>query len=230
MEHNVAIVHYNTPALTSALVRSIRKHSPGCSVTVFDNSDRLPFPPTKGVRVIDNTMGQVIDFDEMLDRYPKKIPPACNWGSEKHIASVDRLFDVFPDGFVLLDSDVLLKRDITPFFDPSVAWVGAVEYKPKFWFQAVRCYPFILWLNVPMLRKAGIRFFHPGKVYEMGHQGPPYYDTGGSLYEDCGNAGLPVRETDIYDYIEHFGGASCASVPAAERASLWLKEHRNLYE
>ena len=56
------------------------------------------------------------------------------------------------------------------------------------------------------------------------------YDTGGSLYEDCGNAGLPVRETDIYEYVEHFGGASYANVPAAERAALWLKEHRNLYE
>ena len=230
MNKNVAIVHYNTPELTEAAIRSLWKNTPDAAVTVFDNSDRRRFRAIDGVRILDNTTGRLVDFGAMLGRYPDKIPTACNWGSEKHIASVDRLFDVFPDGFVLLDSDVLLKRDITPFFDPSVAWVGAVEYKPKFWFQAVRCYPFILWLNVPMLRKSGIRFFHPGKVYKMSHQGPPYYDTGGSLYEDCGNAGLPVRETDIYDYIEHFGGASYANVPAAERAALWLKEHRNLYE
>lgn len=38
----VAIVHYNTPKLTAAAVRSLWKHTPGVRVTVLDNSDRLP--------------------------------------------------------------------------------------------------------------------------------------------------------------------------------------------
>ena len=225
MNKNVAIVHYNTPELTEAAIRSLWKNTPDAAVTVFDNSDRRRFRAMDGVRILDNTTGRLVDFGAMLEQYPDKIPTACNWGSEKHIASVDYLFDILPDGFILMDSDVLVKKDITPFFDPSVSWVGAVEYQPKFWFQAVRCYPFLLWINVPMLRKSGIRFFHPGFVYKMSHQGPPYFDTGGSLYRDCHAAGLPCREVDIWQYIEHLGGASCYPTKWHE----WLEQHKNLY-
>lgn len=114
---NVAIVHYNTPELTAATIRSLWKHTPDAVVTVFDNSDRHRFRAMDGVRILDNTTGRLVDFAAMLGRYPEKMPTACNWGSEKHIASVDYLFDILPDGFVLMDSDVLVKRDITPFFD-----------------------------------------------------------------------------------------------------------------
>jgi len=224
---DAAIVHYNTPELTEALVRSIRKWSPSLRVTVFDNSDARPFPQTDGVTVIDNTRGQLVDFTAMLRSYPNKIPTACNWGSEKHIASVEWLFDALPDGFILLDSDVLLKRDITGFADPSVAWAGEIERRPKFWFQAVRLYPMLLWINVPMLRQHGIRFFHEGMVYKMSHEGVPFYDTGGSLLKDCRDAGLPGREIPIFEYIEHFGGGSYGR---AEQAQGWLDEHKELYE
>ena len=226
MNKDVAIVHYNTPELAAAAVKSILRHTPDCRITIFDNSDKRPFCPMDGVSVIDNTAGQIINFDEMLAGYPNKIPTACNWGSEKHIASVDYLFRLFPDGFVLMDSDVLVKYDISAFFDRSVAWVGSVEYRPKFWFQAVRCFPFLLWINVPMLAQHGIRFRHEGMIYKMSHTGPPYYDTGGSLYHDCNKAGLPYRETDISQYIEHLGGASCYQTGWQK----WLDEHRDLYE
>ena len=225
MNKNVAIVHYNTPELTEAAIRSLWKNTPDATVYVFDNSDLRPLPCISGVTVIDNTKGRVVDFGAMLDRYPNKIPTACNWGSEKHIASVDWMFDQLPEGFLLMDSDVLVKKDITPFFDPSVAWMGAVEYHPKFWFQAVRCFPFLLWINVPMLRSRRIRFFQPGYVYKMSHQGPPYYDTGGSLYKACNEARLPYREVDIWQYIEHLGGASCYPTKWHE----WLEKHRDLY-
>ena len=226
MIKNVAIVHYNTPELTEATVRSLWKNTPDAAVTIFDNSNKMPYRGTDGTAVIDNTQGQVISFKELLDRYPNKIPTACDWGSEKHIASVDYLFDVFPDGFVLMDSDVLVKRDISVFFDDAYAWVGAVEYEPRFWFQAVRCFPFLLWINVPMLRENGIRFFHEGYVYKLSHKGePPYYDTAGSLYKDCKDRGLPYREIDITDFIEHLGGASCR--PTQWRA--WLEQHKSLY-
>lgn len=226
MRKNAVIVHYNTPELTVAAIKSLWKQTPDCCVTVFDNSDRNPFPEMDGVRIIDNTQGQVIDFDKMLERYPDKIKTACNWGSEKHIASVDYMFDIFPGGFLLLDSDVLVKKDVSSFFDRTVAWVGSIEYKPKFWFQAQRCLPMLLWINVPMLKEHGIRFFHEGMVYKMSHTGAPYYDTGGSLYKDCNNANLYHREEDITDYIEHLGGASCYRT--AWR--LWLDERKHLFE
>ena len=227
MEKNVVIVHYNTPELTVAAIRSLWKNTPDAKVTVFDNSDKYPFPDMDGVTVVDNTKGQIIDFQKMLDRYPAKIPTACNWGSEKHIASVDYFFDVLSEGFVLMDSDVLVKKDISSLFDPSLAWIGGIEHHPKFWFQAVRCFPFLLWINVPMLRERGIRFFHEGYVYKMSHRGgAPYYDTGGSLYKDCLDAGLPYKEINLDEYIVHLGGASC--YPIAWRT--WLERHKNLYE
>lgn len=227
MVKNVAIVHYNTPELTDACVRSVWKHTPDATVTIFDNSDKRPFPPMERVTIIDNTKGQKVDFEAMLSRYPDKIPTACNWGSEKHIASVDYLFDIFPEGFLLMDSDVLVKRDVASLFDASVAWVGAVERFPKFWFQAIRLFPFLLWVNVPMCKAHGIRFFHEGYVYKMSHLGgPPYYDTGGSFYKDCNDVGLPHREIYLAEYIEHLGGASCYPTEWAK----WLDEHKSLYE
>ena len=90
MRRDIAIVHYNTPELTRAAILSVRKHTPGCTFTVFDNSDKRPFEPMDGVRVIDNTGGQVIDFDAMLARYPDKRDTANEHGSAKHIASARR--------------------------------------------------------------------------------------------------------------------------------------------
>ena len=43
MNKNVAIVHYNTPELTEAAIRSLWKNTPDAAVTVFDNSDRRRF-------------------------------------------------------------------------------------------------------------------------------------------------------------------------------------------
>ena len=49
MKKQVAIVHYNTPELTEALVKSIRKHGgEEYQVVIFDNSDERPF--TKKIR------------------------------------------------------------------------------------------------------------------------------------------------------------------------------------
>lgn len=228
MEKTVAIVHYNTPELTTALVKSIRLHSPGCRIVIFDNSDIQPFPRTEGVEILDNTSGQIIDMSAFIAKYPNRIRTACNWGSEKHIASVDYLFDYLPNGFVLLDSDVLLKKDISCFFDESVVWKGAIERKPRFVFQSIRLYPFLLWINVPMCRKYGIRFLSEGRIYKLSHNGAPYYDTGGSFYADCMKANLPGAEVDIFDYINHFGGASCREKHS--EMYLWLSKNRNLYE
>ena len=227
MKKNVVIVHYNTPNLTRAAVLSILKHTPDCNIAVFDNSTVSPFVPMDGVEIYDNTKGQIINFDKLFEKYPERRPTCCNWGSEKHIASVDYFFDIFTDGFVLMDSDVLVKRDISEFFDPSVAWVGTVDYRPSIQYQGARLLPFLLWVNVPMCKEHNIRFFHEGYVYMVSHHGPPYYDTGGSLYKDCKDAGLPFNEIRIEKYIEHLGGSSFK--PKGEREKQWLKKFRHLY-
>ena len=122
MVRDIAIIHFNTPELTRATIESVRKHTPGCRFTVFDNSDKRPFVPMSGVKVFDNTKGQIIDFDAMLARYPKRRSTMYYHASAKHIACVDYLFDVLTEGFVLLDSDVLVKADISRFFDVQAAW------------------------------------------------------------------------------------------------------------
>ena len=207
MKPAVCIVHYNTPRLTTALVQSINLHSPGCRIIIFDNSDRSPFPETPGVEILDNTKGQLIDFDAMIRSYPHRRKSAINYGTERHIASVDWMFDYVPDGFILLDSDVLLKKDIRPLIDASVPWTGSPETQP--WeTHTTRLAPYLLWINVPFLREHGIRFRHEGRFFQLSHNGAPYYDTGGSLYHDCLEAGLSGKEIDIYDYIIHFGQGS----------------------
>ena len=226
MEREVVIVHFNTPELTGALVRSIHKHTPGCHINVFDNSDRRPFESADGVTVLDNTRGQLIDFEALLARYPDQRPTDYYQASAKHIASVDYMFDLLPEGFVLMDSDVLVKRDISSFWDRSVAWVGSAE-KPPEDYKAVRLAPYLLWINVPMLRKNGIRFWHEGMVYKLSHAGKPFHDTGGSMYHDCIAAGLPERRADIYQYIIHLGEGSFRKTEEATK--YWLEQHKELY-
>ena len=228
MKKNILIVHYNTPELTTATVLSVKKHTPGCRIIIFDNSNMRPFPEMEGVEIIDNTRGQVINFDKWLAGYPEKLTTATNWGSEKHIFSIQTVFDRMNDGFVLLDSDVLVKKDLSSFFDDSLAWRGKVEYKPQFWFQAQRLFPFLLWVNVPMCKRAGVKFMSEGRIYKVSHTGAPYYDTGGSFYWDCKNAGLPSEEVEIGKYIEHmFAGSHHRS---EEDVSAWLNQYRDLYE
>lgn len=227
MKRTIAIIHFNTPELTRALIRSVRKHTPGCEFVVFDNSDRRPFKASKGVKVYDNTHGEIIDFRAVLARYPGKRSTMYYHASAKHILSVDWLFDKLTDGFVLLDSDVLVKQDIAPFFDESVPWAGAVEI-PLEEYKTVRLCPYLLWINVPMLQPYGIRFKSEGRIYKLSHRGSPYYDTGGSFFEDCIAARLDGKRLDIYDYINHFGSASYNKTDS--EALAWLEQNKNLYE
>lgn len=226
MIKNVAIIHYNTPELTSACIDSLLRSTPDCRVIVFDNSDKYRFPLRKDVTVIDNTTGDIINFERLVSKYPNRRRTVNNHASSKHIASVDYLFDILKDGFVLLDSDVLIKKDISVFFDEQYAWVGEIDEHPEFDFQSRRLLPFLLYINVPMLAKYGIRFWHEGMSYKLSHRGvAPFYDTGGSLLFDCDNANLPSKELRISEYIEHFGGASYSGKPWR----VWLDEHETLY-
>ena len=70
----IVTVHYNTPALVEVLVRSIRKYT-DCKIHIFDNSDSEPFvKELDGVDVIDNTRGQIFNFERLLEAYPDRKP------------------------------------------------------------------------------------------------------------------------------------------------------------
>ena len=226
---DIAIVHYNTPELTGALVRSIRKWMPTVHITIFENSDdpRRVLPPM-GSRVcyLDNTRGQVVDFDAILARHPQRSMEHAQDASVKHMASVAALWDYLPDGFVLLDSDVLLKRDLSDLADPSVAWCAQLQYGMTFGSGRFRprALPFVCWINVPMCRAAGVRYFDESRSWKLAPG--MFYDTGASFYLDCKAAGLPSREIRWEDYAVHFKGGSWDAKDPAQ----FLRENRALYD
>ena len=91
-QKEIAIVHFNTPELTEAAIRSVRKHcTTDYHFTILDNSDKRPFKRRmRGVKVVNNTKGQVIDFDAELAKFPDlevKLGERSNNGSVKHILS-----------------------------------------------------------------------------------------------------------------------------------------------
>ena len=204
----VLTINYNTPELTELAVRSVQKFTPDCSVTVFDNSDRRPMKPMPGVRLIDNTKGSLIDFQALLDSYTDKIFQTNRWGSAKHAKTVDFCMDIFPNGFVLMDSDVIMKRDITALMDKSCVWVGEVQNMiHRQQYAVLRVLPILCSINVPMIRKHGIRYFDGLRCWKLTTAIPQrWYDTGASFYEDT--VFLPHREIRLRDYCEHLHNGS----------------------
>ena len=222
---DVAIVHYNTPELTEAAIRSLNKHTVGCRVTVFDNSDERPFPHTfENVTIIDNTKGQVIDFDEMLSHYPDKQDDdrnKSNFGSAKHCKSVDVLMDYLPNGFILMDSDVLVTRDITKFVCNDA--VSGMEHTKD---GVTYLMPFICYLNVPVLKANGVSYFNGDKMWALSNVFPNNrYDTGAWVYEDVRNKQLSCKYIDIWQHVIHLGHGSWRG----KKTEKWLEENKELY-
>jgi len=232
-KHTVVIVNYNTQRLTECAIRSLNQHTPGCEIKVFDNSDMEAFvvgENMSNVEVIDNTKGAIINFDELIKSYPDRVfeTNGSNFGSAKHCKTVDVCLDLFPEGFLLMDSDVLVKKDVSVFWDGSCAWSGLVNSSPSRWGIIVpRVLPFICYINAPMLKKKGIRYFNGEKMYALTSREPDKaYDTGAWFYEDCERHHLPGRYLMITDYIEHFDHGSWAGRDAEE----WLEEKSSLWE
>ena len=144
-EKTIAIVHYNTPELTKAAVLSIRKQGGGnYRVVIFENScdaklahgesrEARPFARLLDdeqtrkalgeVEIIDNSRGQLVDFDAELAKWPHKKNDAENrlahFGSAKHMMSVQKLWEILPDGFILIESDVLIVQPFEFLWDES---------------------------------------------------------------------------------------------------------------
>ena len=229
---DVLIIHYNTPELTEAAIRSLWKHTPDARVTLLDNSDRRPFLRCGNSPVftyIDNTNGQIVDWDKWLAKFPDKRPsPENNWGSAKHCYSVEVCLDMFPNGFVLMDADVLIKRDITPLCDRSAHFSGTIVCDSRKVKNRIdRLSPCLCWINTPLLRPYGIRYFNPDKMWKLHSYEPNCaYDTGAWFLEAVSRAGLEGNIIDIKDYIEHFRHASWKSRPVEK----WLNKHKKLWE
>ena len=238
-KRTVAIVHFNTPELTEAAILSVKKHGgDDYEFVIFDNSDKRPFTKKmKGVKILNNRKGRIINFDKELAKYPDRDPDygsshGCNFGSDKHMMSVQKLWELIPDGFVLMDSDVLIKQNIDFMFMDDECCCGHLTHcaGPD---QIERLAPFLLWINVPMCKAGGARFFDPDRAWAL-HKGigdkRNFWDTGAAFLNDIRRLkpqchGITIN---IKPLIEHFGGGSWVKNDLAQQQA-WLEEHRDLW-
>ena len=242
-QREVAIIHFNTPELTEVAILSLRKHGgAGYHVTIFDNSDSRPFTKKmRGVDIIDNTRGHVIDFDKELAKYPERdrsigCAKGCEFGSAKHMMTVQKLWELLPQGFLLMESDVLIKADIDEFFDDTQSVVGFWQKaQPHNPFHIGRMMPMLCYMNVPMLTREGARYFDPTRTYGLlpgGHQNRNnWYDTGAVLLDDIllKRPRLIGRHVDIRLFVEHYGSASWQNNDLNAQWQ-WMMKYRHLWE
>lgn len=242
-QKTVAIIHYNTPELTEAAILSLRKHGGrNYRVVVFDNSDTRPFRiQMPGVEVMDNTKGKILNFDAMLEAYPHRdrsigCAKGCDFGSAKHMMTVQKLWELLPDGFVLMESDVLLKASIEHLWMEDYASVGHNQlHQPQNPFGIGRVCPMLCYMNVPLLTKHGARYFDPERTYGLlagGRQNRNnWYDTGSVMFEDIVKTkpALRGKHVDIRELLEHFGSGSWRKNDLKAQSE-WLNKYRKLWE
>lgn len=230
MKKDVLIIHYNTPDLTEAAIRSLNKTTGGCHVIVFDNSDKHPFVNRfDNVEVLDNTRGQFVDFGRWLEGFPNREPSTDNdYASAKHCYSVHLIVEKRRNPFVLMDSDVLVKRDITPLWDEAQAFVGHIGCNTRrYGFEVLRVEPWLCYVNVRMMKAHGVTYFSPDRMTKLVDKSPyDRYDTGAWLFEQCKGLGLPYREIDTKDYCLHLHHGSWRKKNTSE----WLDRNRRLWE
>lgn len=245
-EFVVAIIHYNTPELTRACIGSLLKNGglfksvKDMKVVVFDNSDTRPMdcPPTNVIR-LDNTKGQIIDFDKELEKFPDRCPEigcakGCEFGSEKHMMTVQKLWELLPNGFILMESDIMIKKSIAHMVNRDYSFVGYCQksqpYNP---FNIGRVLPMLCWMNVPLLTKHGARYYDPTRTYGLlpgGRQNRNnWYDTGAVMLEDIlsHRPHLKGLHEDIRPLVEHYGAASWKNNDLDAQMA-WIEQHKNL--
>ncbi len=240
MKKTVAIIHYNTPELTMAAIGSLLKNGGGpFRVVVFDNSDQRPFDGATNVTVYDNTKGQIIDFDKELEKFPERdrsigCAKGCEFGSVKHMMTVQKLWELLPQGFVLMESDILIKKNIDEFFREEYSVYGYCQKaQPHNPFGIGRMLPMLCWMNVPMLTKEGAKYFDPTRTYGLlpgGRQNRNnWYDTGAVLLEDIltKRPRLKGYHRDIREFVEHYGSGSWQNNDVNQQIA-WLDAHKNL--
>ena len=212
MNKNVLIVNFNTTLLTQCCIKSVNKFTPGCKIYVFDNSDKEPFVNIfENVEVIDNTNGQIINWDEWLSKYKNKNKSNAKinrWGSAKHCYTVEKCMELINEPFVLLDSDVLLKKDITDLFDEKYVYVGKVEKQPNSTIK--RVIPYCCYINTKMCKANKVHYFNENRMHGLYKlnvvKNGDSYDTGSNFYLESEK--LQHKEIKYEEYVEHFSGGS----------------------
>ena len=221
---NVLIVNYNTTKLTNACIKSVIKTTQNAKIFVFDNSDKEPFKSvSEGVTVIDNTKCQLVDFNLILSKYENKTEYGAKsgFGTLKHAASVDKCFDLINDNFILLDSDVLVKKDLSELYNDKYIYIGqeCINGLSK----NIRVSPHICFINVKKCKENGIRYFDESRIVGLSKEGDDY-DTGSSFYFDCkGHNSSQINEKE---WIEHYCAGSWSK---GRNQDNWLIKNKSLW-
>jgi len=227
----VVTVHYNTPDLLEKAILSMRKNAPGYRVYILDNSDKEPFTQKMtGVEVLDNTKGQLIDFKKMIAEYPDRTKTSNDYGSAKHSYSIQWLIDYFNEPFVLMDSDILFCKGISTFFNEKYAFAGTIAEDTMYaGFPVKRVLPVLCYLNPPMLKERGVRFFNSKFMWNLTSKEPNnHFDTGAWFYKEIEEKHLPYCKIDIMQYIKHMWHGSW--IEDSERDKKWLEENKTLWQ
>jgi len=236
----IAIVHYNTPELTEALILSIRKVGCDWPVTVLDNSDKRPFAKRiKGVKVLNNRKQQLVNFDQELANYPNKcweLAHKSNYGSVKHMMSVQYLWGILKDGFILVESNVLITKPFDFLWDEQYAACGKAQ-----WFRGRRkehdrLLPWLCYMNVPLLTKHCAKYYDPLRSWALQPGGMEntqnWYDTGACLLEDIIKT-KPALTARLYPDLDkcylHYNGGSWRGNDL-ERQMAWLKKNEEYFK
>ena len=236
---NILIVHYNTPKLTECLVKSINRFvGTGCTIYIFDNSTKSPFTYRQdNLVLLDNTKGDIINFDVELRKYPEYISNSSKsngYASFKHCLSVDKSFDLIDDSFVLLDSDVLLKKDISLLCLDKYVYSGEIEYPTYVGGRKLkpRVLPYCCFINVNECRKRNIRYFNSEYMLGINKRSSErnLYDTGSYFNFITSGNDIPKNQIKINDYIVHLRSASFDSMKSNKREEKFLNTYKHLYE
>lgn len=228
------IIHYNTPIITTCLIGSIRKFHPDADITIFDNSDKQPFDKTlfEDIEYLDNTQQQLIHFDEYISKFTDTVESSRkinNFGSAKHAMSVEYLCNTFNNPFILLDSDVLLKRQVSCIYDENCICVSDIincVYANKV--KKPRIAPFITMINPALMHRYNIHFFDANRIDGLTKAGH-YNDTGSSFFEDISmNIPQYFKKIRYTDFVEHYGKGSYSG--NIDNAKHWLFIHKNLWK
>ena len=233
MKKNIVIVHYNTPLLTECLVRSINLFVKDAVIYIFDNSDKYPFTAFyDNVLVLDNTKGEIINFDKWLENYPNRHKSGGKrnyWGSAKHCYSVEKCMEIIKEGFVLMDSDVLLKKDISNFFREDCIYVGEKVLQPTS--NIERLLPFLCFINTEMCQKEGIHYFDDNYMHGLRKTiDGDRYDTGAIFFKNASK--FNHMNLEISDYIVHFNNASWINTSTKKHSlteNEWLNRYKKLW-
>ncbi len=226
---NICIVHFNTPLLTECLVKSINKFTPNSKIYIFDNSDKFPFIYRQdNIVYFDNTKGQIINFNEFLNKYPNKTPryyKANKCASAQHCYTIQKCIELIDDNFILLDSDVLLKKDITELFNDDYIFIGEIGHAHN---SYLRVFPWLCYINVQKCKELNINYFNDQYMLGLNtNKECDWFDTGSYFYNCCKT--YNYKKINDNQYIEHLASASWNMAHGKPAQEKFLLENKKLY-